>query len=198
MPGMTPAELLIDAFSRVRDGATRSWTVSREASSPTGPPPDANSIGWLVWHLARVQDDHVADVAGIEQVWTAQGFAERFGLPFDVSAIGFGHSSADVADVRADADLLREYLDAVTDADARLRDRRSTPTTSTASSTSAGTRPSRSGCGWSASSTTTCSTWARRPTSRGCWVAELSGQSSSDVRLPGSLVTGHCHAREAE
>ena len=35
--------------------------------------PGANPIGWLVWHLLRVQDDHVADVAGTEQVWTAEG-----------------------------------------------------------------------------------------------------------------------------
>ena len=47
------------------------------------PAPGANTIGWLVWHLTRVQDDHVADVAGREQVWTAHGWAERFGLPFD-------------------------------------------------------------------------------------------------------------------
>ena len=33
----------------------------------------ANSISWLVWHLTRVQDDHVAEVAGTEQVWTADG-----------------------------------------------------------------------------------------------------------------------------
>jgi hypothetical protein len=34
--------------------------------------PEANTIGWLVWHLLRVQDDHVADVAGSEQVWTSK------------------------------------------------------------------------------------------------------------------------------
>ena len=116
MPGMTPAELLIDAFSRVRDGAHRLLGDLEGEALTHRPTPDANTIAWLVWHLARVQDDHVADVAGTEQVWTAQGFATRFGLPFDESAIGFGHTSAEVAEVRTDADLLREYLDAVTDA----------------------------------------------------------------------------------
>ena len=37
----------------------------------------ANSIAWLVWHLTRIQDDHVADVAQTEQVWTAGGWSDR-------------------------------------------------------------------------------------------------------------------------
>jgi len=66
-----------------------------------------------VWHLARVQDDHVADVADVEQVWTAADFVGRFGLPFKPTDIGFGHSRDDVAAFRADADLLAAYLTAV-------------------------------------------------------------------------------------
>ncbi|TFV33626.1 DUF664 domain-containing protein [Streptomyces sp. T1317-0309] len=44
------------------------------------PVEDANSIAWLVWHLTRVQDDHVADAASLEQVWLSQGWEKRFGL----------------------------------------------------------------------------------------------------------------------
>ena len=84
------------------------------------PTADANSIAWLVWHLARVQDDHVAGVSGLEQVYTAQGYAERFGLPFDDRAIGYGQSSAEVAEVRAPADLLLEYLQRRARAERRL------------------------------------------------------------------------------
>jgi uncharacterized damage-inducible protein DinB len=76
--------------------------------------PEANTIGWLAWHLLRVQDDHVADVADLEQVWTAQGFAERFGLPFETSATGYGFTSDQVAAVRVEsADLLLDYGAAV-------------------------------------------------------------------------------------
>ena len=76
--------------------------------------PDANSIGWLAWHLTRVQDDHVADVAGTEQVWTADGWVDRFGLPFHSSATGYGFGSAEVAQVRGlSADLLLDYAAAV-------------------------------------------------------------------------------------
>jgi hypothetical protein len=111
---MTSAELLAEAFGRVReivhavvDGLTPEHLAFRVDD-------DANSIAWLVWHLTRIQDDHVADVAGTEQVWTSQGWFERFGLPFDPGATGYGHSRDDVAAVRVDSgDLLVGYYDAV-------------------------------------------------------------------------------------
>ena len=110
---MTAADLLTDAFGRIReivheavDGLTPEQLDFRPASH-------ANSIAWLVWHLARVQDDHVADVAGTEQAWTAEGWADRFGLPFSPAETGYGHTSAEVAAVRAPADLLVGYYEAV-------------------------------------------------------------------------------------
>src|SRR3712207_1661218 len=76
--------------------------------------PRANPIGWLVWHLLRVQDDHVADVAGTEQVWTAEGWADRFGLSVDDAATGYGMSDDEVDAVRVpSADLLLGYSRAV-------------------------------------------------------------------------------------
>lgn len=111
---MTSADLLTDAFDRVAgsvhqavDGVSIEGLHSRVDK-------DANSIAWLLWHLTRVQDDHIADAAGIEQVWTAQGFASQFDLPFPPESIGFGHSSADVGAVRvSSAQLLTAYHDAV-------------------------------------------------------------------------------------
>ncbi|OLT12892.1 hypothetical protein BJF78_22995 [Pseudonocardia sp. CNS-139] len=110
---MNTAELLTDAFGRIGDevhAAVDGLSVE-QLGHRVGP--QANSIAWLVWHLARVQDDHVAEVAGTEQVWTAQGWAERFGLPFVPRATGYGQSSAEVAEVKADAELLAGYYDAV-------------------------------------------------------------------------------------
>lgn len=78
------------------------------------PAPDVNTIAWLAWHLLRVQDDHVAEMAGREQVWTAEGWADRFGLPFDASATGFGFDAEQVGAVRVPSvDLLLGYADAV-------------------------------------------------------------------------------------
>ncbi len=113
---MTPAELLTDAFERVLTTATAAVDGLTEDQLAARPDRDANPIGWLVWHLARVQDDHVADVADTEQVWTAQDFVNRFDLPFDSGATGYGMSSEEVGHVRVTADLLVEYLRAVHDA----------------------------------------------------------------------------------
>ncbi|GAB3441747.1 DUF664 domain-containing protein [Phycicoccus ginsengisoli] len=111
---MTLGELLVDAFERIRDGAHHAVEGLDPDQLATRPTPHANSIAWLVWHLARVQDDHVADVAGLEQVWTAQDWHGRFGLPFGPEATGYGQSSQDVAAVRGlTADQLTGYLDAV-------------------------------------------------------------------------------------
>jgi len=96
------SELLIDAFDRIA-GVVRSTVRGLDAETLGGRvDPDANSIAWLVWHLTRVQDDHVSEVAGRAQAWTEEGWAERFALPFDVSDTGYGHSSDDVAQL-ADA-----------------------------------------------------------------------------------------------
>lgn len=110
---MNVAEVLIDAFNRSQENGVAvvdGLTVDQLAHRPG---PEANSIAWLIWHLTRVQDDHVADVAGTEQVWTGQGFADRFGLPLPVDDTGHGHSSDQAGAVRADGDLLASYLTAV-------------------------------------------------------------------------------------
>jgi uncharacterized damage-inducible protein DinB len=111
---MTSAELLTDAFERIRaavHGAVQGLSPDQLTVRLDD---QANSIAWLVWHLTRIQDDHIADVAGVEQAWTSGGFAERFALPFDTAATGYGHTAADVAAVTVDsAQLLSDYHDAV-------------------------------------------------------------------------------------
>lgn len=115
---MTPAELLAESFGRVvENGAAAVDGLGPEdlVRRPTSAGGDANPIAWLVWHAARVQDDHVAEVAGREQVWTGEGWARRFDLPLDDAETGYGHGPEEVARVRADADLLAGYLRAVHD-----------------------------------------------------------------------------------
>jgi hypothetical protein len=110
---MLAAEVLADGFGRVRE-AVRSVLAGLGPDDLTRRPGDgANPVGWLVWHLARVQDDHVADAFGTDQVWTSQGWAERFGLPLDPEDTGYGHTPEQVATVRADPGLLLAYVEAV-------------------------------------------------------------------------------------
>lgn len=110
-------DLLHDSFGRIRElveGLTDGLTLEVAGYRPD---PGANTIGWLIWHLTRVQDGHLADLTGTEQIWTANGWYQRFGLPLPKSATGYGHSAADVGKVAVDADLLNGYhadVDAMT------------------------------------------------------------------------------------
>jgi hypothetical protein len=112
---MTAAtDLLTDAFGRIRevvheavDGLTADELAFR-------PDLRANSIGWLVWHLSRIQDDHIAGAAETEQLWTSEGWADRFGLPLPPFDHGFGHTADQVATVQVKSgELLTAYHDAV-------------------------------------------------------------------------------------
>jgi uncharacterized damage-inducible protein DinB len=110
---MDHADLLTDAFSRIREVVHGVLKDLPEAHLTARVDPEANTIAWLIWHLTRVQDDHVAGVAGREQVWVAYGWRDRFGLPFEAAAIGYGQSPAEAGEVEASADLLLGYYDAV-------------------------------------------------------------------------------------
>ncbi|HET6625690.1 MAG TPA: DinB family protein [Nocardioidaceae bacterium] len=110
---MTGAELLVEAFGRIRESVHQVADGLSPEQLAFAVRPGANTIGWLLWHLARVQDDHIAEVAGTDQVWDTDGWADRFGLPFDTAATGFGQSPDEVAAVRVEADQLTGYYDAV-------------------------------------------------------------------------------------
>jgi hypothetical protein len=107
------SELLADAFDRIHDGVHRVVQGLRPEHLAFRVDSEANTIGWLVWHLTRVEDDHLADAAQTEQVWLADGWFERFGLPFDERATGYGQRPDDVAAVQVSAELLLGYHDAV-------------------------------------------------------------------------------------
>lgn len=108
--------VFLDAYGRVQEGVHAVLDGISQVVLDVRPGPGANSIGWLVWHIARVQDDHVAGVAGREQVWIADGWQERFGLALEPNDIGYGHTPEQVELVRGIAPSdLRDYYDAVHD-----------------------------------------------------------------------------------
>jgi len=118
---MNAAQLFTESFHRVRElvtGVVDGLTPEELAHRVDA---EANSIAWLVWHLSRVQDDHIAAAAealgrsgSTEQVWLSDDFVRRFDLPFAKTATGYGQSSADVAKVTGlSGPLLAEYHDAV-------------------------------------------------------------------------------------
>ena len=110
---MDVSELMTDSLGRVRDLVHSTVEGLSDDDLAWRPDPEANSAAWLVWHLTRIEDDHVADVAGTRQAWTEDGWADRFGLPFPVGDHGYGHTAEQVGQVRVGADLLAGYHDAV-------------------------------------------------------------------------------------
>lgn len=107
---MTPAAVYVDFFERVLENGVAVVGGLDDDQLAHRPTADANSIAWLVWHAARGQDAQIADVAGTEQVWFSQGWADRFGLDLDPDDHGYGHTSEQVGKVRASGDLLAGYL----------------------------------------------------------------------------------------
>jgi hypothetical protein len=104
-------QILVDAFGRVRELVVDLTDRLTDEIATYRPDLEANSIAWLIWHLTRIQDDHVADLARVEQVWPQ--WRESFGLPFSKWATGYGQGPKEVAAVRVSGDRLGGYHRAV-------------------------------------------------------------------------------------
>jgi uncharacterized damage-inducible protein DinB len=109
------AEVLEDAYGRIKGLVHRITEGLDDDDLAYRPDAEANSIGWLLWHLTRVQDDHVSEIAGQEQAWVVDGWAERFGMEPNPEDTGYGHTSEQVAAVRPNVAAIRAYHDAVHD-----------------------------------------------------------------------------------
>ena len=106
-------ELLRDSFNRLIEHVVGLTDELSDEVSFFRPTPAANSIAWLIWHSARIQDVQLAHIAGVEQVWFSSGWVDRFALDLPPDAHGYGHTAEEVATVRAPADLLAGYYHAV-------------------------------------------------------------------------------------
>lgn len=112
---MDTPTLLADAFGRIQEDTHRAAEGLTAAELAYQPDPSANSIAWLVWHLTRVEDDHMSEIADRPQAWAVDGWAGRFGMEPDPHDVGFGHTPEQVRTIRPDGpELLLEYHDAVT------------------------------------------------------------------------------------
>ncbi|MFN8195311.1 MAG: DinB family protein [Nocardioidaceae bacterium] len=110
----TATDVLVDAFTRVHDDLPEIVDELEPEDLLWRPDADANPVAWIVWHLTRVQDDHLAGVVDGEQLWTSGGWAERFGLPYDLGSVGYGQSSDEVGAFGIDdLELLMGYHAAV-------------------------------------------------------------------------------------
>ena len=107
-------DLLADGYGRVLENMERVLSGLAQDDLNWQPRHDCNSIGWLAWHLTRVQDDHIATLMGEEQLWTKDGWYAKFDRQPDPRDIGFGHSPEQVAAFKSpDVHTLLDYHQAV-------------------------------------------------------------------------------------
>jgi hypothetical protein len=134
-------DLLTDALARVAESVPDVLEGLGTDDAAWGPDAEANSIGWLVWHLTRVLDSHIADAAGEEQVLVTGSYAHRLGLDLPTGDTGYAHGSDEVARVRfadlaeltayhlAVQEMATSYLSGVSDFDRVVDERWDPPVT---------------------------------------------------------------------
>jgi len=111
---MDTSALLLELYGRIPPLAAAAVRGLDTEQLCRLPAPGTNPIGWLVWHMGRIQDDHLAGVMDTGQLWVEGDWAAGFGLEPDPDNDGFGHTPADVASVRPSGpDVLTAYLKAV-------------------------------------------------------------------------------------
>jgi hypothetical protein len=111
---MDQNELFVDLFGRVTEHVHEAVDGLDPATLTLAPEPGTNTIGWLVWHLTRVEDHHMAEILEDEQVWVSGDWAPRFGVAPDSENTGYGHTAAEMQAIRPDSvEALIEYYEAV-------------------------------------------------------------------------------------
>jgi hypothetical protein len=111
---MDQQALIADALDRGRGVMRRAIGGVAPGDLGYRPDPHANPLGWLAWHVGRVEDMHVADLMDVDQLWTADGWHERFGMDAAPGEFGTGQTLDEVDAVPLPtADTLLAYLEAV-------------------------------------------------------------------------------------
>lgn len=106
--------VLVELFGRIPGHLEAAVTGLDATALAWSPGPGSNPIGWLAWHLTRVQDHHVSELLDVDQVWVGGDWAARFGLAADPHDTGYGHQPSHVAVVRPDGpDVVLGYYAAV-------------------------------------------------------------------------------------
>ncbi len=111
---MNVADFVIQALTTVRISVAMTLDGLSPEQLTHRPGPESNPVGWLIWHMARMQDRGISAITGEEQLWISGGWHDRYHMDADPNDTGMGHDSTQVAAFAPpDADTLLEHYDAV-------------------------------------------------------------------------------------
>ncbi len=113
---METADVLVEGYQRIRELVHQATLDLDKQQLTYRPTSGSNSIAWLVWHLTRIQDDHISAIDGSAQVWVSSRWADELGLPADAANLGQGDGPEQVAAIQPiGPDALVGYHDEVMD-----------------------------------------------------------------------------------
>ncbi|MFC2060072.1 DinB family protein [Chloroflexota bacterium] len=107
-------QLIVDTYERSSQALERALEGLTQDDLNQQPNPDSNSMGWIVWHLTRIQDRAIADLTGEEQLWIKDTWHSKFNRPADPQDVGVRHMPEDLAAFKSpDVQTLLAYHQAV-------------------------------------------------------------------------------------
>ena len=93
---MTLNDFIADALARESEFLLAALDGLTPDELAWQPAPNANSIGWTLWHMVRVEDMWIQFFAQFQtEIWERDGWNDKFGLPTRDN--GFGHTADQVA-----------------------------------------------------------------------------------------------------
>ncbi len=98
--------MALDEYTEDLHRAVNGLTPAERRFQPT---PEAHHVDFVIWHVARVEDNWIQGFGrGAETVWERGGWAARLGLPEQGN--GWGYTARQVAELPPfDLDLLDQY-----------------------------------------------------------------------------------------
>ncbi|WP_307975869.1 DinB family protein [uncultured Streptococcus sp.] len=110
---MKATQLSIDTLDRAQERFLDTLNQMTVDQANTMPHPLIKSVTWLIWHTSRMLDYQVSPLAGLDQLYTADGFKDRFNLDLPDDTQDWKHTPEEAAKVVvSDKQVLIDYLEA--------------------------------------------------------------------------------------
>ena len=95
---METSDFILDTLERVQNAVTEAVNGLSHEELTWRPTPEANSIGFLLWHQVRAEDVLTHDwIQKKPQIWVTEKWYQRLKLPENSQENGWGYTAEQVA-----------------------------------------------------------------------------------------------------